>query len=103
MDSTNYGIAIEFSSRITIMLLGQVFTGTATGALTYSFIQTLEREPRLTYGHFLSTIRNKINKAQNGLLSGILHTHSLQVMIFFHEAFSALYKSIVICECFCNA
>ena len=78
------------------MLPEQVFTGTATGALTYSFIQTVEREPRLTYGRLLSTMRNSISKAQNGFLN---FTNSLQVLnidmlsqgffCFLHVNFSA--------------
>ncbi|KAL3538656.1 hypothetical protein ACH5RR_002022 [Cinchona calisaya] len=54
------------------------FTGTVTGALTYSFIQILEREPRMTYGRLLSTMRYNIHKAQNELYSGLNATKSLQ-------------------------
>ncbi|KAI5661388.1 hypothetical protein M9H77_20711 [Catharanthus roseus] len=42
------------------------FTGTATGALTYTFIKTLEYEPRLTYGRLFMTMRDSIYKAQSG-------------------------------------
>ncbi|KAK1440287.1 hypothetical protein QVD17_06112 [Tagetes erecta] len=40
------------------------FTGNAIGALTYSFIQTIETESNLTYGRLLSSMRKKVNHAQ---------------------------------------
>ncbi|XP_076893569.1 metacaspase-1-like [Bidens hawaiensis] len=41
-----------------------VFTGRAIGALTFSFIQTIENESKLTYGMLLSSMRKKVNYAQ---------------------------------------
>ncbi|KAI3675849.1 hypothetical protein L1987_85445 [Smallanthus sonchifolius] len=40
------------------------FTGNAIGALTYSFIKTIETESKLTYGNLLSSMRKKVNHAQ---------------------------------------
>lgn len=55
------------------------FTGTSTGALTYSFIKVLEYEPRLTYGRLLMEIGKSIYQAHNGQgLNGTLPPHLLQ-------------------------
>ncbi|KAK4491210.1 hypothetical protein RD792_001943 [Penstemon davidsonii] len=43
------------------------FTGTATGALTYSFVQTLKQGPRLTYGHLLMVMHEIIGDARQGV------------------------------------
>ncbi|KAG9145506.1 hypothetical protein Leryth_025009 [Lithospermum erythrorhizon] len=40
------------------------FTGKANGALTYSFIKTLENKPKMTYGQLLITMRKEIHGAQ---------------------------------------
>ncbi|KAI7741304.1 hypothetical protein M8C21_009371 [Ambrosia artemisiifolia] len=40
------------------------FTGKPVGALTFSFIQTIEKESNLTYGKLLSSMRKKVNHAQ---------------------------------------
>ncbi|MFS7985702.1 hypothetical protein Hanom_Chr11g01001681 [Helianthus anomalus] len=40
------------------------FTGKAIGALTFSFIQTIENERKLTYGALLTSMRKKVNHAQ---------------------------------------
>ncbi|XP_023745827.1 metacaspase-1 isoform X2 [Lactuca sativa] len=40
------------------------FTGNAIGALTFSFIQVIETESKLTYGRLLSSIRKKVHYAQ---------------------------------------
>ncbi|KAI3810301.1 hypothetical protein L1987_19913 [Smallanthus sonchifolius] len=45
-------------------MLLQAFTGNAIGALTYSFIKTIETESKLTYGNLLSSMRKKVNHAQ---------------------------------------
>nr|GMD92823.1 metacaspase-3-like [Ipomoea batatas] len=46
-------------------------TGISTGALTYSFVQILMREPRLTYGQLLIALRNRVLEVQKaGLNSG---------------------------------
>ncbi|KAK4378592.1 hypothetical protein RND71_000454 [Anisodus tanguticus] len=37
------------------------------GALTYSFIQTLEQETKLTYGRLIMRMHNKIQEAKKGL------------------------------------
>lgn len=45
------------------------------GALTYSFIQTLEEEVKLTYGRLIMCMYNKIHEAQKGLgLNGASET-----------------------------
>ncbi|KAJ9561281.1 hypothetical protein OSB04_006441 [Centaurea solstitialis] len=40
------------------------FTGNAIGALTFSFIQAMETESKLTYGSLLSSMRKKVSQAQ---------------------------------------
>ncbi|XP_024964358.1 metacaspase-3-like [Cynara cardunculus var. scolymus] len=40
------------------------FTGNAVGALTFSFIQAMETESKLTYGRLLSSMRKKVCQAQ---------------------------------------
>ncbi|XP_058758820.1 metacaspase-3-like isoform X2 [Vicia villosa] len=40
-----------------------------TGALTYSFIQTVQNEPGLTYGHLLSTMRSTIHGTKTGIVT----------------------------------
>ncbi|RHN62710.1 putative Caspase-like domain-containing protein [Medicago truncatula] len=40
-----------------------------TGALTYSFIQTVQNEPGLTYGHLLSTMRSTIHGTKTGIVA----------------------------------
>ncbi|EYU18471.1 hypothetical protein MIMGU_mgv11b011416mg [Erythranthe guttata] len=52
-----------------------VLTGAATGALTYSFVQTLEQESRLTYGHLLMVMHKRISAAREkvGLNSNAPH------------------------------
>ncbi|KAK2437342.1 metacaspase-3 [Trifolium repens] len=40
-----------------------------TGALTYSFIQTVQNEPGLTYGHLLSTMRSTIYGTKTGIVT----------------------------------
>ena len=42
----------------------QAFTGNAIGALTFSFIQAMETESKLTYGRLLSSMRKKVFQAQ---------------------------------------
>ncbi|KAL2476892.1 Metacaspase-1 [Forsythia ovata] len=52
------------------------FTDNATGALTYSFIRTLEKEPGLTYGRLLIAIHERISKKQDKI--GLKGSHSAQ-------------------------
>ncbi|KAL5054554.1 hypothetical protein RYX36_035236 [Vicia faba] len=40
-----------------------------TGALTFSFIQTVQNEPGLTYGHLLSTMRSTIYGTKSGIVT----------------------------------
>lgn len=40
------------------------FTGNPIGALTFSFIQAIESESKLTYGSLLSSMRQKVRQAQ---------------------------------------
>ncbi|GAA0147499.1 hypothetical protein LIER_36529 [Lithospermum erythrorhizon] len=63
---TNGGLAISLSACDDHQTSGDttVFTGTSTGALTYSFIQTLEKDPKLTYGRVLIAMRDKVQGAQ---------------------------------------
>ncbi|KAG8368660.1 hypothetical protein BUALT_Bualt15G0068800 [Buddleja alternifolia] len=53
----------------------QAFTGKATGALTYSFLKTLEQEPGVTYGHLLMAMHKIIGAARGelGLSSNVSH------------------------------
>lgn len=44
----------------------------STGALTYSFIQAMQEEPKLTYGHLLNSMRSRIRGAKEGTF-GINH------------------------------
>lgn len=93
---TRGGLAISISACDDDQNSGDttVFTGTATGALTYSFIQTVEREPRLTYGRLLSTMRNSISKAQNVFLG---FTNSLQEpQLSSSEQFDIYSKGIIL-------
>ncbi|WMV12586.1 hypothetical protein MTR67_005971 [Solanum verrucosum] len=56
------------------------FTGVPMGALTYSFIQTLEQETKLTYGRLIMSMQNKIQEAQKGLgLNGANETQEPQL------------------------
>ncbi|KAK6241343.1 hypothetical protein SCA6_006732 [Theobroma cacao] len=55
----------------------QAFTGTntRTGAMTFSFIQAVQHEPRLTYGRLLNAMRNAIRDVKAGLrLNGPIAT-----------------------------
>jgi len=46
----------------------QALSGTeATGALTYSFIQTVQNEPGLSYGRLLSAMRSTIRGTKTGI------------------------------------
>lgn len=37
------------------------------GALTFSFIETLKQEPKMTYGRLLMSLRKLIDEAQRGI------------------------------------
>lgn len=51
-------------------LIRQALSGKeVTGALTYSFIQTVQNEPGLTYGHLLSTMRSTIHGTKTGIVA----------------------------------
>uniref|UniRef100_M1AXU7 Caspase n=2 Tax=Solanum tuberosum TaxID=4113 RepID=M1AXU7_SOLTU len=50
------------------------------GALTYSFIQTLEQETKLTYGRLIMSMQNKIQQAQKGL--GLNGANETQVRFY---------------------
>ncbi|KAL3843760.1 hypothetical protein ACJIZ3_001163 [Penstemon smallii] len=43
------------------------FTGIATGALTFSFVQALKQEPRLTYGRLLMVMHETIGAVRQGV------------------------------------
>ena len=45
-------------------MLVQAFTGNAIGALTFSFIEAMETESKLTYGKLLNSMHKKVNQAQ---------------------------------------
>ncbi|XP_060167870.1 metacaspase-3-like isoform X2 [Lycium barbarum] len=56
------------------------FTGVPMGALTYSFIQTLEQETKLSYGRLIMRMHNKIDEAQKRLgLNGANETQEPQL------------------------
>nr|AFK93070.1 MC1 [Petunia x hybrida] len=74
---TNGGTAISISACDDHQNSGDTtaFTGFPTGALTYSFIKTLEQEPKLSYGRLLMSMHNKIHEAQKGVgLTGAKET-----------------------------
>ncbi|KAL7157154.1 hypothetical protein ABFS83_02G058700 [Erythranthe nasuta] len=69
---TNGGLAVSLSacddhqvSVDTTALSG----GTATGAMTYSFIQAAQNEPGLTYGRLLNVMRQTIRDSKTGFLT----------------------------------
>ncbi|CAI9765369.1 unnamed protein product [Fraxinus pennsylvanica] len=68
------------SVKLSIILLrktqSMAFTGVATGALTYSFIKTLEQEPELTYGRLLIAMRERVRKAPEQV--GLKGSHESQ-------------------------
>ncbi|KAJ8572517.1 hypothetical protein K7X08_009028 [Anisodus acutangulus] len=73
----------------------RAFTGVATGALTYSFIQTLEQEPKLTYGRLFMSMHYKIHEAQKGIgLNGANETQEPQ--LFSSEQFDIHSKMVAI-------
>ncbi|XP_017971092.1 PREDICTED: metacaspase-3 isoform X1 [Theobroma cacao] len=50
-------------------------TNTRTGAMTFSFIQAVQHEPRLTHGRLLNAMRNAIRDVKAGLrLNGPIAT-----------------------------
>ncbi|KAL8237552.1 hypothetical protein R6Q59_018633 [Mikania micrantha] len=55
------------------------FTGKAIGALTYSFIQTIQNESKLTYGRLLSSMRKKVNHAQQAVGRFVPHQQEPQL------------------------
>ncbi|EPS63992.1 hypothetical protein M569_10790, partial [Genlisea aurea] len=63
---TSGGFAISFSACDDHQNSGDTtaFTGSDIGALTYSFIQALRQNSRVTYAHMLTTIRQKIGQAR---------------------------------------
>ncbi|KAG8368665.1 hypothetical protein BUALT_Bualt15G0069400 [Buddleja alternifolia] len=74
---TNGGYAISISACNDNQSSGDTtaFTGKATGALTYSFIKTLEQEPGVTYGRLLMAMHKIIGAARGelGLSSNVSH------------------------------
>lgn len=68
-NGTKGGLAISISACDDHENSGDTtaFNGTSVGALTYSFIETMEREPRLTYGRLLMSMRSKIYNKQREL------------------------------------
>ncbi|KAK6916129.1 hypothetical protein RJ641_018990 [Dillenia turbinata] len=67
---TNGGLAVSFSACDDHQSSAdtKAFSGnTATGALTYSFIQAVQNEPGLTYGRLLNNMRHTIREAKTGL------------------------------------
>ncbi|XP_074333628.1 uncharacterized protein LOC141671329 isoform X2 [Apium graveolens] len=66
---TSGGIAISISACTDHQKSGDTtaFTGSSTGALTYSFIQALTKQPNITYGNLLNTMRISITQVQERL------------------------------------
>ncbi|KAH6833277.1 hypothetical protein C2S53_018111 [Perilla frutescens var. hirtella] len=54
------------------------FTGTATGALTYSFVQTLQQGKRLTYGNLLTALHHRIGAGREAAGLTTNDSHALQ-------------------------
>ncbi|XP_017235750.1 metacaspase-2 isoform X2 [Daucus carota subsp. sativus] len=63
---TSGGIAISISSCTDHQKSGDTtaFTGKSTGALTYSFIHALRKQPNITYGSLLNSMRTTITQVQ---------------------------------------
>ncbi|KAG8368663.1 hypothetical protein BUALT_Bualt15G0069200 [Buddleja alternifolia] len=65
---TSGGLAISISACDDHQNSGDTTAfGPATGALTYSFVQTLRQEPRLTYGRLLISMHNRIRAARDAI------------------------------------
>lgn len=66
---TSGGIAISISACTDHQKSGDTtaFTGSSTGALTYSFIQALTKQPNITYGSLMNTMRTTISQVQQRL------------------------------------
>ncbi|XP_057804002.1 metacaspase-3-like isoform X2 [Salvia miltiorrhiza] len=77
---TSGGFAVSISACDDHQSSGDTtaFTGTATGALTYSFVQTLEQEKRLSYGHLLIALHKRIAAAQDAVGLNRNDSHSSQ-------------------------
>lgn len=54
---------------------------TSTGAMTFSFIQAIERGHATTYGDMLSAMRSTIRKTDNDLGSGGVVTSLLTMLL----------------------
>ncbi|KAL3814405.1 hypothetical protein ACJIZ3_015673 [Penstemon smallii] len=70
---TKGGLAVSLSACADNQLSVDTtaFSGnTATGAMTYSFIQAVQNEPGLTYGRLLYDMRRNIHDIRKGLLNG---------------------------------
>lgn len=99
---TNGGIAISISACDDHQNSGDTtaFTGFPTGALTYSFIQTLEQETKLTYGRLIMSMQNKIQETQKAL--GLNGANETQVR--FYKIVNNKFKKIsVSSSCLSNA
>ncbi|PIN21452.1 Metacaspase involved in regulation of apoptosis [Handroanthus impetiginosus] len=69
---TSGGLAVSVSSCDDDQNSGDttVFTGDAMGALTFTFVQTLEQKPNLKYGDLLLTMHQKIHAAREKVALG---------------------------------
>ncbi|XP_042061994.1 metacaspase-1-like isoform X2 [Salvia splendens] len=66
---TSGGLAISISACDDHQSSGDTtaFTGIAMGALTYSFVQTLDQAKSVSYGHLMLALRNRIGAVQQAL------------------------------------
>lgn len=61
--------SVSFLIQITDLTTVQALSGdTATGAMTYSFIQAAQNEPGLTYGRLLNAMHQTIRDTNTGFL-----------------------------------
>ncbi|CAK9163132.1 unnamed protein product [Ilex paraguariensis] len=73
---TSGGIAISLTACDDNQNSGDTtaFNGNASGALTYTFINILQNEPRPTYERLLSSMRYEVREAQNRAPSSLPHS-----------------------------
>ncbi|KAG8368670.1 hypothetical protein BUALT_Bualt15G0069900 [Buddleja alternifolia] len=74
---TSGGLAVSISAcddhQVSVDTMG-LSGNTATGAMTYSFIEAAQNEPGLTYGRLLNAMRQTIRDSRTGfLLNGPVH------------------------------
>ncbi|KAK4476901.1 hypothetical protein RD792_016065 [Penstemon davidsonii] len=93
---TKGGLAVSLSACADNQLSVDTtaFSGdTATGAMTYSFIQAVQNQPGLTYGRLLNDMRRNIHDIRKGILNGPVASLVKRVL---RPELSQLYRSLAI-------